>query len=276
MPGAGGVVVANYLYNVAPKDGSAIALFRPARRSSRCSEIRRRNTTCTNSTGSSASTGSSTSDLLAHLAGAHDRRISSSSEMLVGSSGGGDSSTEAYARSAQSSWPGPDSRSSPATRAPATACSPWSAARSMVSSAIEFSALRAARPDWMRDNKARIVIQVGLEPIARHSGRAERARSGQGRGGPQGVRAAAGAAGVRPAVRGAAGDAAGRRRDAAAGVPGDGEGPGLPQGCRQDARPTSWSTDGDEVAALYAQDLCHAAAAGRARHRGIQARAGGR
>ena len=27
MPGAGGVVVANYLYNVAPKDGSAIALF---------------------------------------------------------------------------------------------------------------------------------------------------------------------------------------------------------------------------------------------------------
>src|SRR6201999_3588304 len=28
MPGAGGVVLANYLYNVAPKDGSAIALFR--------------------------------------------------------------------------------------------------------------------------------------------------------------------------------------------------------------------------------------------------------
>ena len=27
MPGAGGVIVANYLYNVAPKDGSAIALF---------------------------------------------------------------------------------------------------------------------------------------------------------------------------------------------------------------------------------------------------------
>ena len=26
MPGAGGVVLANYLYNVAPKDGSAIAL----------------------------------------------------------------------------------------------------------------------------------------------------------------------------------------------------------------------------------------------------------
>ncbi len=27
MPGAGGVVLANYLYNVAPKDGSAIALL---------------------------------------------------------------------------------------------------------------------------------------------------------------------------------------------------------------------------------------------------------
>src|SRR5882724_3191850 len=27
QPGAGGVVLANYLYNVAPKDGSAIALF---------------------------------------------------------------------------------------------------------------------------------------------------------------------------------------------------------------------------------------------------------
>src|SRR5262245_62291555 len=27
MPGAGGVIVANYLYSVAPKDGSAIALF---------------------------------------------------------------------------------------------------------------------------------------------------------------------------------------------------------------------------------------------------------
>ena len=45
MPGAGGVVLANYLYNVAPKDGSAIALVQGGTPLEPCSNFRRRSST---------------------------------------------------------------------------------------------------------------------------------------------------------------------------------------------------------------------------------------
>ena len=56
MPGAGSLKLVNYLYNVAPKDGTALGDFAPGIVASRCSATAKaRSSTRPNSAGSAAS-----------------------------------------------------------------------------------------------------------------------------------------------------------------------------------------------------------------------------
>ena len=136
MPGAGGVVLANYLYNVAPKDGSAIALFMAGAPleplfGNTAGEVRH----AANSTGSSASIGSSvsaSSGTPRRRARLSDSLSAAISGRLVGRRRFLDRDLSA---TCSTCWPARSSRSSRATRATVKACSPWSAARSKASSA---------------------------------------------------------------------------------------------------------------------------------------------
>src|SRR5262249_48295859 len=61
----------------------------------------------------------------------------------------------------------PNTTWSPATAAPPRSHSPWSAASSTASpagTAPASSRTRPGGPDWIRDNKANLLLQVGLEP----------------------------------------------------------------------------------------------------------------
>ncbi len=160
MPGAGGVVLANYLYNVAPKDGSAIGLvmggtpleplfeFPQARfdvgkfnwlvslnrlvsigvfwntSSARTPDDLYRGDVTVASTGAGGST-----DMLPRLL---NRFAGTKLKIISGYKGTGDGMLAME--------------------------------RGEVEGIVghELSALRASKPDWLRDNRARIVIQVGL------------------------------------------------------------------------------------------------------------------
>ena len=81
--------------------------------------------------------------------------------MVVGSSGGGDSSTEILPRLLNQLA---GTRFKIISGYKGTGDGMLAMERGEVEGIVghELSALRAAKPDWLRDNKARIVIQVGL------------------------------------------------------------------------------------------------------------------
>jgi tripartite-type tricarboxylate transporter receptor subunit TctC len=161
MPGAGGVVLANYLYNVAPADGSAIALlqggtaleplfgFSQAKFDvTRFHWLISLNRLVSIGVFWHASPVRTVDDLYAR-------------EVLVGSSGGGDSSTEILPRLLNRLA---GTRFKIISGYKGTGDSMLAMERGEVEGIVghELSALRAARPEWLRDHKAHIVIQVGL------------------------------------------------------------------------------------------------------------------
>lgn len=161
MPGAGGVVLANYLYNVAPRDGSAIALvqggtpFEPLFGFSQAKfDVTRFNWLISLNRLVSigvfwhATQVRTTDDLYAR-------------EVLVASSGGGDSSTSILPKLLNRLA---GTRFKIIAGYTGTGDGMLAMERGEVDGIVghELSALRAARPDWLRDGKARIVIQVGF------------------------------------------------------------------------------------------------------------------
>jgi tripartite-type tricarboxylate transporter receptor subunit TctC len=161
MPGAGGVVLANYLYNVAPKDGSAIGLvqggtpfeplfgFTQAKYDvTKFNWLISLNRLVTIGVFWHTSPTRTTDDLYAR-------------DVVVGSSGGGDSSTEIVPRLLNRLA---GTRFKIISGYKGTGDGMLAMERGEVEGIVghELSALRAAKPDWLRDNKARIVIQVGL------------------------------------------------------------------------------------------------------------------
>jgi tripartite-type tricarboxylate transporter receptor subunit TctC len=161
MPGAGGVVLANYLYNVAPKDGSAIALLQggtplePLFSFSQAKFDAKQfhwlislNRLVSIGVFWHTSPARTTDDLYAR-------------DVLVGSSGGGDSSTEILPRLLNRLA---GTRFKIISGYKGTGDGMLAMERGEVEGIVghELSALRAARPEWLRDRKARIVIQVGL------------------------------------------------------------------------------------------------------------------
>jgi tripartite-type tricarboxylate transporter receptor subunit TctC len=161
MPGAGGVVLANYLYNVAPKDGSAIALlqggtpFEPLFGFSQAKfEVGKFNWLI--SLNRLVSIG-----VFWHTSAAHTAQDLVTREILVASSGGGDSSTSILPKLLNRLA---GTRLKVIQGYTGTGDGMLAMERGEVHGIVghELSALRAARPDWLRDGKARIVIQVGF------------------------------------------------------------------------------------------------------------------
>jgi tripartite-type tricarboxylate transporter receptor subunit TctC len=161
MPGAGGVVLANYMYGVAPRDGSAVALFMagapfeplfgnakatydPTRFKWLISLNRLVNI-----------------GIFWHQSPVRTPADFFKGEVLVGSSGGGDSSTEIYPNllnllagtkfKVVSGYKGNGE-------------SMLAMERGEVYGIVgtELSSFRATKPDWIRDHKARIVVQITL------------------------------------------------------------------------------------------------------------------
>ena len=161
MPGAGGVVLANYLYNVAPKDGSAIALLQGGTPleplfgfSQAMYDVSKFHWLV--SLNRLVSIG-----VFWHTSPVRSPDDLFTRDVLVASSGGGDSSTEILPRLLNRLA---GTRFKMISGYKGTGDGMLAMERGEVEGIVghELSALRAARPEWLRDRKARIVIQVGL------------------------------------------------------------------------------------------------------------------
>ena len=161
MPGAGGVVLANYLFNVAPRDGSAIAIlqggtpFEPLFGNTQ------------------AKFDASKFEWLISLNRLvtigifwHSTRIYTPAdlfhgEVLLSSSGGGESTTHIMPNLLNRLA---GTKFKVISGYKGTGDGMLAMERGEVEGIVghELNGLRAQRPDWLRDNKIRIVIQIGL------------------------------------------------------------------------------------------------------------------
>jgi tripartite-type tricarboxylate transporter receptor subunit TctC len=165
MPGAGGVVSANYLYNVAPKDGSVIALFMAGAPFEPLFG---------NSQAKFDPTRFNWLISLNRLVNIgifwYETPIRSPADffkdqVLVGSSGGGDSSTEVYPHLLNLLA---GTKFKVVTGYTGNGEAMLAMERGEVQGIVgtELSSFRATRPEWIRDRKARIVVQIGLNKSA--------------------------------------------------------------------------------------------------------------
>jgi tripartite-type tricarboxylate transporter receptor subunit TctC len=161
MPGAGGVIVANHLYNVAPKDGSAMALFMAGAPF----EPMFGNTQAKYDTlkfnwimslNRLVNIG-----IVWHEAPVRSMQDFFKQEILVGSSGGGDASTEVYPN-LFNHLAGTKFKVISGYKGNGEAMLAMERREVHGIVGTELSSLRATRPDWIRDNKVRIVMQIGL------------------------------------------------------------------------------------------------------------------
>lgn len=161
MTGAGGVVAANYLYNVAPKDGSAIALFMAGapfeplfgNTQAKFDPLKFNWLISLNRLVNIA--------IFWHESPVHTPADFFKDQVLIGSSGGGDSSTEVYARLFNNLA---GTKFKIITGYTGNGETMLAMERREVWGIVgtELSSLRATRPDWIRDGKVRIVAQIGL------------------------------------------------------------------------------------------------------------------
>jgi tripartite-type tricarboxylate transporter receptor subunit TctC len=161
MPGAGGVVVANYLYNVAPKDGSAIALFMAGapfeplfgNTQAKYDTLRFNWIMSLNRLVNIG--------IFWHEAPVRTMQDFFKQDVLVGSSGGGDASTEVYPHLFNHLA---GTRFKVVSGYKGNGESMLAMERHEVHGIVgtELNSLRATRPDWIRDKKVRIVMQIGL------------------------------------------------------------------------------------------------------------------
>ena len=161
MGGAGGVVLANYMYNVAPKDGSAIALymagapfeplfgntqakFDPTKLNWLISLNRLVNIA-----------------IFWHASPVRTMADFFKNDVLVGSAGGGDSSTDIYPKMLNSLA---GTHFKVVTGYTGNGEIMLAMERGEVWGIVgtELNSFRATRPDWIRDGKARIVTQIVL------------------------------------------------------------------------------------------------------------------
>ena len=165
QPGAGGVVLANAMYNVAPKDGSAIAIlqagtpFEPLFGNAQAKfDPQKFNWLI------------SLNRLVNIGVFWHTTRIKTmddllTGQVLVGSSGGGNASTEVYPNLLNNLA---GTKFKVISGYSGTGETGLAMERGEVEGMVgtELSSLRATRPDWIRDNKVRIVIQIALTKSA--------------------------------------------------------------------------------------------------------------
>ncbi|MCC6888947.1 MAG: hypothetical protein IT536_10475 [Hyphomicrobiales bacterium] len=161
MPGAGGIVAANYLYSVAPKDGSAIALFMAGapfeplfgNAQAKYDTLQFNWIMSLNRLVNIA--------IFWHESPVRSMQDFFKQDVLVGASGGGDSSTEVYPNLFNHLA---KTRFKVVTGYKGNGEAMLAMERHEVHGIVgtELSSLRATRPDWIRDGKSRIVMQIGL------------------------------------------------------------------------------------------------------------------
>ena len=195
MPGAGGVVLANYLYNVAPKDGSAIALLQGGTPLEPLFGFSQAKYDVTQFNWLISLNRLVSIGVFWHTSPVAHRRDLFKRDVLVGSSGGGDSSTEILPR-LLNRFAG--TRFKIVSGYKGTGDGMLAMERGEVEGIVGHELSSAARrPAGLAARQQGADRDPGrADPFARPPGRAERARSGQGRGAPQGLRAAADAAGA--------------------------------------------------------------------------------
>ena len=161
MPGAGGVVLANYLYNVAPKDGSAIALLQGGTPLEPLFDFPQAKFDVTKFNWLISLNRLVTIGVFWHTSPTRTPEDLYKRDVVVASSGGGGSSTEMMPR-LLNRFAG--TRFKIISGYKGTGDGMLAMERGEVEGIVghELSALRAAKPDWLRDDKARIVIQLGL------------------------------------------------------------------------------------------------------------------
>jgi tripartite-type tricarboxylate transporter receptor subunit TctC len=161
MIGAGGIVLANYMYNVAPKDGSAIAIlqggtpFEPLFGNSQAKyDVTKFNWLV-------SLNGLVSIGIFWHTTRIHTPADLFKGEVLLSSSGGGDSSTQIMPNLLNRLA---GTKFKVITGYKGTGEGMLAMERGEVEGIVghELNGLRAQRPDWLRDKKLRIVIQLGL------------------------------------------------------------------------------------------------------------------
>lgn len=161
MPGAGGVIVANYLYSVAPKDGSAIALFMAGAPFEPLFGNTQAKYDTLKFNWIMSLNRLINIGIFWHEAPVRSMQDFFKQDVLVGSSGGGDASTEVYPNLFNHLA---GTRFKVVSGYKGNGESMLAMERHEVHGIVgtELSSLRATRPDWIRDNKVRIVMQIGL------------------------------------------------------------------------------------------------------------------
>ncbi len=161
MPGAGGVVLANYLYNVAPKDGSAIALVQGGTPIEPLFDFPQAKFDVARFNWLVSLNRLVSIGVFWHTSPTRTPDDLYRRDVVVASSGGGGSSTEMLPRLLNSLA---GTKFKMISGYKGTGDGMLAMERGEVEGIVghELSALRAAKPDWLRDHKARIVIQIGL------------------------------------------------------------------------------------------------------------------
>src|SRR4029078_10303096 len=165
MIGAGGVLLAHYMYNVAPKDGRAGGIVQGGTPFEPLFGNVQAKYDVTKFNWLISLNGLVSIGIFWHTSRIHTPADFFTGEVLLGSSGGGDSSTHIMPallnRVAGTKF-------KIITGYKGTGDSMLAMERGEVEGIVghELNGLRAQRPDWIRDRKVRIVIQLGLTKFA--------------------------------------------------------------------------------------------------------------
>jgi tripartite-type tricarboxylate transporter receptor subunit TctC len=163
MPGAGGVVTANWLYNVAPKDGTAMAIFQAGTAFEPLFGNRQAKFDPTKFNWLISLNRLANIGIFWHDSPVHTVDDLFKGEVLVGSSGGGNASTQVFPVLLNNLI---GTKFKVIAGYSGTGETGIAMERGEVHGIVgtEWSSLKASRPDWIRDKKVRVVIQISLAP----------------------------------------------------------------------------------------------------------------
>ena len=163
MPGAGGVVTANWLYNVAPKDGTAMAIFQAGTAFEPLFGNTQAKFDATKFSWLISLNRLANIGIFWHESPVRTVDDLFKGEVLVGSSGGGNASTQVFPVLLNNLI---GTKFKVIAGYSGTGETGLAMERGEVHGIVgtEWSSLKASRPDWIRDNKVRVVIQIALAP----------------------------------------------------------------------------------------------------------------
>ncbi len=161
MPGAGGVVSATWVYNVAPKDGTALGIFQAGAPFEPLFGNAQAKYDPTKFTWLISLNRLANIGIFWHESPARTIEDLFKGEVLVGSSGGGNASTQVFPILLNNLI---DTKFKVIAGYTGTGETNLAMERGEVHGIVgtEWSSLKASKPDWIRDNKVRVVFQISL------------------------------------------------------------------------------------------------------------------